>query len=111
MYVSVCICMGMFLFVSACFCVFLCICICRDVPCFCVYHCVFLLGSAYVSLYVPVCTYLYVPPYVSLCVCARTADGGAAEWMEVPFLGCKKESVTSHKGGPLALLVIPLMSH
>lgn len=82
--------MGMFLLVSACFCVSLCICIYRDVSCFCVYHCVFLFGSVYVSLYVPVCAYLYVPPYVSLCVCMHTADGGAAEWMEVPFLVVRK---------------------
>lgn len=46
-----------------------------------------------------------------LFVCVRAADGGAAEWMEVPLLGGKKGSVTSHKGGFLALLVIPLMSH
>lgn len=46
-----------------------------------------------------------------LFVCVRAADGGAAEWTEVPLLGGKKGSVTSHKGGFLALLVIPLMSH
>lgn len=67
--VSVCIAHYMFLFVSEYVCVFLCVC-------------------------VSVCTAVCLDV---LFVCVCVADGVTEDWMEVPFLGCKEDSVTSLK--------------
>jgi hypothetical protein len=53
-----------------------------------------------------VCSFVYVYLYALLCVwmcclcvcvCVCVADGVTEDWMEVPFLGCKEDSVTSLK--------------
>lgn len=81
---------------------YVCLCVYLYLSVYVLSLCVSLIICFCLYLSMSVCSFVCVSVCTAVCldvlfVCVCVADGVTEDWMEVPFLGCKEDSVTSLK--------------